>query len=473
MPFSSRRIWVALLPFVLTLLLAPAAFAQSGSTEERVRDLERQVEQLKAEIAAMKNAQTGGQTGDADRVTELERRLEVLAGEIEKLKIGEAAVSADQSEHGFGPAASKIYRTERGISIGGYGELFYQHAEDEEKEVIAVPSTKEEGEEEEEEEEGGDQFDLRRAVLYFGYKWNDRILFNSEIEYEHAGEEVSVEFAYLDFLWRPQANFRAGLVLLPVGFLNELHEPTVFLGANRPDVERLILPTTWKENGFGLFGEAGPLTYRTYIVNGLDAEGFSDEGLRDGRQGGSEAHAEELAWVGRLDYTGLPGFLVGGSVYTGKSGQDLETTGGGEIGVGTTIVEGHLEWRWRGLEFRALGVQADLDDVAELNRFLDLEGDESIGEKLKGYYLQLGYDLLAGRNSGRALIPYARWETYNTQDEVPAGFLANPANDVESLTLGIAYKPIEQLIFKADYQNVDNEAGTGTDRLNLLLGYVF
>lgn len=472
MPFSSRRIWAALLPLVVALTLAPAAFAQSGSAEERVRDLERQVEQLKAEIAAMKG---GGPSGDADRVTELERRLEVLAGEIEKMKIGEAAVSADQSEHGFGPAASKIYRTDRGISIGGYGEIFYQHAEEEEKEVIAVPSTKEEGEEEEE-EEGGDQFDLRRAVLYFGYKWNDRILFNSEIEYEHAGEEVSVEFAYLDFLWRPQANFRAGLVLLPVGFLNELHEPTVFLGANRPDVERLILPTTWKENGFGLFGEAGPLTYRTYVVNGLDAEGFSDEGLRGGRQGGSEAHAEDLAWVGRLDYTGLPGFLVGGSVYTGKSGQDLETTGGGEIGVGTTLVEGHLEWRWRGFEFRALGVRADLDDVAELNRFLDLEGDESIGERLKGYYLQLGYDLLAGRGNsgdGRALIPYARWETYNTQDEVPAGFLANPANDVESLTLGIAYKPIEQLIFKADYQNVDNEAGTGTDRFNLLLGYVF
>src|SRR6185295_13545200 len=395
MAFSFRRF---LLPLVLALFFAPAAFAQSSSTEERVRDLERQVEQLKAEIAAMKS---GGESTEADRLAEVERRLEVLAGEIEKLKIGEAAVAADESKNGFGPAASKIYRTERGLSVGGYGEAIYQQVDEEAKE---------------EEEVSGDQFDLRRAVIYVGYKWSDRILFNSEVEFEHAGEEVSVEFAYLDFLWRPQLNFRAGLLLMPVGFLNELHEPTVFLGADRPDVEQRILPTTWKENGFGLFGEAGPFTYRTYIVDGLNAEGFTDDGLRGGRQGGSEAKAEDLAWVGRLDYTGLPGFLAGGSVYTGKSGQGLETASGRQLGVRTTIAEGHLEWRWRGLEFRTLGVRAELDDVAELNEALGLEGDESIGEKLKGFYLQLGYDLLAGRAAGKALIPFARWESFNTQD---------------------------------------------------------
>src|SRR5215203_4215273 len=138
MAFSFRRIGAALLPLALAVALAPAAFSQSTAqttapTEDRVRDLERQVEQLKAEIAAMKGGAEEGQ------LAELERRLEVLAGEIEKMKIGEAAVSADRSENGFGPAASKIYRTERGISIGGYGELLYQHVDEPEKEVIAVP----------------------------------------------------------------------------------------------------------------------------------------------------------------------------------------------------------------------------------------------------------------------------------------------------------------------------------------------
>ncbi len=449
MPFSWRRIGAALLPLLMVLALAPAAFAQS---EERVRELERQIEQLKAKIAAMRGS------SDADRLTELERRLEVLAGEIEKLKIGEAAAEAGESQYGLGPAASKIYRTDRGLSIGGYGELLYQNFDGERDNGAESGRT--------------DTFDLLRGVLYFGYKFNDRWLLNTEIEYEHAGSEVSVEFAYLDYLWRPEASLRAGLLLVPMGFINELHEPTVFLGANRPDVERLIIPTTWRENGFGLFGEAGPVSYRTYVVNGFRGAGFTAAGLRGGRQKGNQAKAEDFAWVGRLDFTGVPGLLVGGSAYVGDSGQDLKTSQGAGISVGTSLIEGHLEWRWRGLEFRALGVQAELDDVADLNRALGLTGNQSVGEKLQGYYLQLGYDVLAGRGE-RALIPYARWESYNTQDEVPAGFRANPANDVEVLTLGVALKPIEQIILKIDHQNYDNAAGTGVDQFNVLLGYVF
>jgi len=455
MAFSFRRIGAALLPLALALALAPALSAQP--TEDRVRDLERQVQELKAEIAAMKGG--GGQDADAGRVTELERRLEVLAGEIEKMKIGEAAVSADQSNNGLGPAASKIYRSERGLSIGGYGEVVYQHFAGSGQD--GAPSDR------------ADTIDFLRQIVYVGYKWNDRWLFNSEVEYEHAGEEVAVEFAYIDYLWRPQASFRAGLVLVPMGFINELHEPTVFLGANRPELERRIIPSTWKENGFGLFGDVGPFTYRTYLVNGFDATGFSAAGLRGGRQEGIEAKADDFAWVGRLDYTGAPGLLVGGSAYLGNSGQDLESASGDAIDVGTSILEGHLEWRWQGLELRVLGVQAELDDVAELNRALSLTGNRSIGEKLKGYYVQLGYDVLSGRAAGKALIPYARWEAFNTQDAVPSGFRADRANDVETLTLGLAFKPLEQIILKTDYQNVDNGAGTGVDQFNVVLGYVF
>lgn len=426
--------------FVL-LLLPLTAFAQ----DDRVGQLEREIEKLRAEIAAMKNEGTGDDR--TPEITELERRLDLIAAEIERLKIGEAARisgSADESEHGLGPAASKIYRAERGISIGGYGELLYQSPE-----------------------EGEAEFDLLRAVLYFGYKFDDRWLFNSEIEYEHAGEEVGVEFAYLDYLWRPQANVRAGLLLVPMGFINELHEPTTFLGANRPISERIIIPATWRENGFGLFGEAGPLSYRTYVVAGLDASGFTAGGLRGGRQEGIESSAEDLAWVGRLDYSGLPGLLVGGSAYVGDSGQ------GSDLGVGTQILEGHLEWKWRGLELRALAVQAELDDVAELNDELGLSGNQSVGERLTGQYLQVGYDVLAGRGGDQAFIPFGRWETYNTQDEVPRGFSADPANDVEVLTLGFSYKPIDQIVVKVDHQSFDNEAGTGKDQFNVLLGWIF
>jgi len=433
---------------MLLLVLPLGAFAQ----DDRVTQLEREIEKLKAEIAAMKEEGSGD-----DRVSELERRLEVIAAEIERLKIGEAAVSVEEGQYGLGPAASKVYRTEQGrLSIGGYGEALYQNFDSERDDGAASGRT--------------DTFDLLRAVLYFGYKFNDKWVLNTEIEYEHANE-VFVEFAYIDYLWRPQTNFRAGLLLLPMGFLNELHEPTTFLGATRPAIETVIIPSTWRENGFGLFGEAGPFSYRTYLVNGLRAAGFTAGGLRGGRQRGSQARAEDFGWVGRLDFNGVPGLLVGGSAYTGGSGQDLNPS------VDTQILEGHLEWKWRGLELRAMGVQAELDDVAELNRILNFTGSQSVGERLKGHYLQLGYDVLAAlypdTGGERSFTPYARWESYNTQDEVPRGFTANPANDVEVLTLGFAFQPIDQIVIKADHQNFDNEAGTGTDQFNVLLGWIF
>lgn len=430
---------------MLMLLLVPlGAYAQ----DDRVDQLEREIEKLKAEIAAMKEEGSGD-----DRVSELERRLEVIAEEIERLKIGEAAVSVEEGQYGLGPAASKVYRTEEGrLSIGGYGEALYQNFDSERDDGAASGRI--------------DTFDMLRAVLYFGYKFNDKWVLNTEIEYEHANE-VFVEFAYLDYLWRPQANFRAGLLLVPMGFLNELHEPTTFLGATRPAIETVIIPSTWRENGFGLFGEAGPFSYRTYVVNGLRGSGFTAGGLRGGRQRGSQARAEDFGWVGRLDFNGVPGLLVGASAYSGGSGQDLSAS------VDTQILEGHLEYKWRGLELRAMGVQAELDDVADLNRILNFSGSQSVGERLKGHYLQLGYDVLAAREGDMSFTPYARFEAYNTQDEVPRGFTANRANDVEVLTLGFAFKPIDQIVIKADHQNFDNEAGTGTDQFNVLLGWIF
>jgi len=455
---------VAALLFVGPALGAEPEAQQSPQTAPAAKsaeELTREVAALRAEIEALKAARA------AADLAEIERRVDLLAAEIEKLKLAEAAPTAvaDAAVPGLGPAASKVYRTADGLSIGGYGEMLYQ----------SFDGTRDDG------SPSGrdDRLDFLRAVVYFGYKWSDEWLFNSEIEFEHAeagdGEngEVAVEFAYLERRIRPEVNVRAGLLLLPMGLVNELHEPTVFLGARRPEVERVILPTTWRENGLGLVGEVGPFAYRTYVVNGMKAEGFSAGGLRSGRQGGSEALAEDFAWTGRLDWTATPGLLAGASAYWGKSGQTLEDEAG-RIGVGTSLLEGHLQWQPGGFDLRALWVRAELDDVARLNRALGLTGSRSVGERLEGYYLQAGYDLGTLFGGGRqSLTPFARWEAYDTQARVPAGFARDPANDVEVLTIGIDWKPIAPLVFKADWQDFDNGAGTAVDQFNLALGYVF
>lgn len=463
---------------VATLCLgAPVAAQEPSATaaEARVERLERQVDALSRQVAELTAAlervlAAQGATSPAvtppaapaERLAEVERRQEAIAAELETLRIGESAVVAETGEYGFGPAASKVYRQDQGVSIGGYGEMVYQNRSSERDDDSPSGAV--------------DDVDFLRAIVYLGYKFSDRWLFNSELEFEHAstgqGGEASVEFAYLDYLWRPELGFRAGLLLMPMGFVNELHEPPVFLGVKRPEVEQRLIPTTWRENGLGVFGELGDVSYRSYIVNGLEGSGFSASGLRGGRQKGAQALAEDLAWVGRVDWVPTPGFLLGGSVYVGDSGQTLADASG-DIEVGTEIVEAHAEWRHRGLQLRALASRAELDDVARLNAALGLAGTSSVGEELTGAYVEAAYDLFASRPGRFSLSPYVRWEMLDTQSEVPSGFASSGGTDREILTLGVAFQPLDQVIFKVDWQDVDDEAGRGVDQLNLGLGYIF
>lgn len=404
----------------------------------------------------------GARAQDVPSNQELARRLDLLAQELEDIRLGEglAPAIAGTPQEGLGPAASKVYRTASGVSIGGYAEAVYTHSA--ESRDDGSPAGK------------ADVFDFRRAVLYFGYKFDDRWLFNSELEFEHAttgaAGEVSVEFAYLEYRRSPELNVRAGMVLVPVGFVNELHEPTTFFSADRPRTETVILPTTWRENGFGVTGTlAEVLDYRAYVLTSLDAAGFTAGGLRGGRQGGSKAKAEDLAVAGRLDWRGLPGLVAGVSLWTGETGQDLG------VAARTTIYEGHAEWRWRGLRARVLGVLAAVDDVAALNTALGLTGSQGVGKELRGWYAEAGYDVLSLLDAGgtAALTPFLRYESWDTQADVPAGFLADPANDGELLTFGIAWQPIPQIIFKLDVQDEDNGAGTAIDTIHAALGLVF
>jgi len=378
------------------------------------------------------------------RNAELEARFGALADEQEQFLLGDLVAPPGASRYGLGPSASKVYAAGEGLSLGGYGEALYERSNG-----------------------GTDEIDLLRVVLYVGYRFDEHWVFNSEIEYEHAGEEVGVEFATLDYLWQECANIRMGLVLVPMGFVNELHEPPTYLAARRSETERRILPTTWREAGAGVFGDAGPLSYRAYVVNGFDATGFDATGLRGGRQNGSEASAEDLAVVARVDWTDTPGLLVGVSAYRGDAAQDQAGLGG----TTTTIGEVHAEWRAHGLWVRGLAAMASVDDVAALNAAGGFTGAESVGEELEGHYIEAGYDVLGllGAGGGQSLSPYVRYEAFDTQAEVPSGFAADPANDEEILTVGLNWSPRSNLVFKLEYQDYDQ----AEDGVNLAMGFSF
>lgn len=408
---------------------------------------------------------------EADRIKDLERKVEILSRQIEAQQTGNEQPVAKGGEGalGMGSAASKVYSAGMGLSVGGYGEFLYQNFDKKLQDGTVSPVN--------------DQFDTLRGVFYLGYKFNDRIVFNSEMEFEHSGYsdehpegEAILEFAYLDFLVSKSLNVRAGQVLLPLGFTNEIHEPPAVLSASRPFIERSggIIPTTWHENGVGLHGELpGDLSYRVYLVEGLNAAKFSAEGISDGRQDGNKAIADRFALTGRLDWRPIPGATAGFSFYKGSSvhsdpyGSPISATT-----IPTTLLDAHVEYKASGWQLRGLYARTTLG-AAEIGSLGAADPALQAGTRQWGGYLEAGYDALSLTGSKQSLIPFVRWERLNTQAAVAAGVVADLANDQSIVTAGLSWKPIPQIAVKGDCSWVKNGAKTGRNVLSLALGYEF
>ncbi len=447
-------------------------------------------ENLQKEVTSLKEAQKQTATGPVIAATpgsagnkgELERKTDVLATEVEKLKTQLFIPESREykSQYGLGPAASGVYRVNRGLSIGGYGEAMYTNYVDTNGDDVT----------------NTDSADLERAVIYLGYKFNDWIILNNEIEFEHAstGEgdeekgEVSVEFSQLDFLLDPKYNIRAGLMLVPMGFINEMHEPTTFHGNRRPDVERYIIPSTWREVGAGLFGEILPgLEYRMYAMNGLAGEGFANTGIREGRQGGSNGKAEDFAFTGRVDYSPaqVPGLMVGASTFLGNSGQDsIVDFDDQKVDMFTQLYEGHVQYRYRGLELRALGAWSSIDDTESLNPVIGADGP--VGSESFGWYVEAAHDIMpfVWKDSSQYLAPFFRVERYDTLASVArdpdtgAAYDKSTGLDRWIYQAGLSYKPIDNVVIKADYRNINDKklvpAGVPSgDEFNLGVGLIY
>ncbi len=413
---------------------------------------------------------------ETSTANEQDRKIEILAQEIEKLKAGKDLFpqAKEQGRYGLGPAASKVYEINQGVSIGGYGEFLYQR----------FARTNQAGND----ANKNDEFDTLRTVFYFGYKFNDMIVFNSEVEIEHAGRtastssnttaggashnhavykpEVYAEFANIDFMLHPMLNIKAGLMLVPMGIYNEMHEAPTFLATTRPLTEQRVIPSTWRENGAGIFGQIWDITYKLYAVTSLDAkssvDGFNSQGLRGGRQSGQKAISNEFSGVLRLDYVGIPGTSFGASGFWGKSGQADNDP------HETTIVDAHADVRVKGLYLRSV---IAFSQVTGANRLAS--GGVGLADAMYGAYIEVGYDIFRFFNINQELFPHIRIEKIDTQYKVASGNRFDAQYEQNVLTLGVAYKPIRQISAKIDYSFLSNKADTGVNQLNFALGYLF
>ena len=361
-----------------------------------------------------------------------------------------------------------IYNTENKFSLGSYGEAHlnapinsgtYQNA----------------------------TADLHRVILFMGYKFNNKLQFFSEIEFEHV-KEVYVEQAYLNYSFNSALNFKTGVILIPMGYVNEFHEPTLFNGVERPTVDKTIIPTTWRELGFGIHGLAkkANLKYQLYIVNGFkgydgSAKVSGSGGLRSARQKAAKATVRKPSITSKVTFYGIDGLHLSlsgyygqteSSLYSGLSTDDqmgIAAADSSTLGVGMASI--NAEYRLGDLKIRAVGILTSMSNTDKYNTFTN----SSVASQMMGYYGEVAYDFRLKK--GKAfpkLIPFVRYENFDTHYKVNSNLTRNEAYNREILTGGLGFQLTPGTIFKADYQWLKTTANPKpTNMFNLGFGFWF
>ena len=320
------------------------------------------------------------------------------------------------------------------------------------------------------------EIDFHRLVLGVGYDFTDWLIFRSEVDFEHAFKEPELEFAYLDFLIRPWFNVRAGSILVPVGVINQHHEPPLFYSVERPEFYRVIVPTSWQEGGAGFHGKFGKgFDYEVYAMSMPDASGFSgSNGIRGGRGGVGEQIARDWGAIGRLQYKGIRGLRLGTSFVLGNTGQGDSTIQGGFL----SLIEADAKYSFEGIELDAAFGFQNLTDAGNINTArlaADPTFSDFVASQILGWYVEGAYHLFHHLlpQTKHDVVLFGRFEDFNTQHKMPVGFAANPANDRHTFTTGVSYLPIPQVAIKADYMFNWNEANGGVDQFNLGVGFYY
>jgi len=370
--------------------------------------------------------------------------LERLEATADMLESGSSNNEASTQEvgssaahnHGTGETARSrtfgSHGSKGNTTIGGYGELHY----------INTDST--------------NTINMHRFILFMGHEFNDKIRFWSELEVEHSqvktsgsgSGEVSIEQAFLEFDVSDNNSIRAGIILVPVGMINETHEPPTFYGVERNNIEKYIIPTTWREGGVSLTGRfGGAFSYDLAMHSGLEISASDNYAVRGGRNHVSKAPMSDPAYTARLKWTGVAGVELGAALqYQRDITQSTDAAAGS-----ATLLETHAVWQTGPVALRALYASWDLSG----------NGPKSTGaDEQSGWYVEPSYKFTSQWGV------YARQSSWDNQ--------VNSVNDTQrdQTDFGVSYWPHEDVVVKANYQLLD-KAGTDDDGFMLGVGYQF
>ncbi len=335
---------------------------------------------------------------------------------------------------------------------------------------------------------------LRRLVLFVSHEFTPEISAYAELEWENAiacpscQGSVEVEQAFVDWkLLGDALVLRTGLLLVPMGIINQWHEPPVFHGVERPATDSRIIPTTWRELGLGVKGALAEIArYELYLTTTLAPTGLGPTGLAGARTLGSLAPADAFAVTGRLEVEPLLGLTAGASFFASDLGGNGEffTPSGRPEDISVPLLGYALDARVRraGVEARVLWAQFFLPNAGDLMRadradgspwFPNADRTGPVPSRIEGGYIELAYDVLRFVQTEQQLLPFARLEMYDTQANVPDAYDENPELDIDELTMGLSYRPIAQLVFKSDVQLRDRRLGLDELQVNFGAGYMY
>jgi hypothetical protein len=259
---------------------------------------------------------------------------------------------------------------------------------------------------------------------------------------------------YLDFLLNHNINIRLGNFLMPMGLINERHEPTLFTTVQRPNTSKYLIPSTWNESGAMLYGDIiDGMTYKLAAVTALDTGANGSKWIRGGRGGSFKNTDPELAAILRLDYTQINGLLLGVSVYKDKK---------------LTMYDTHIDYKNNGLRVYGVYSQTTRSATSDFT-------NASIAKEAKGGFVNISYDILSFTSYQYTLPVFVQYESINPQART-TGTAPQDFDAVKTTTIGANFYPHEQVVLKADYAMSDNDlANTKKESkvLSLSLGFIF